>query len=60
MSSIAESSKLTVDQLGAVFGALGKLRPTLEVGDVVDMAGAGSDLAMQFEFEKTTGSRKTS
>ena len=43
---------MAVDQLKAVTRAIGKLRPTLEVGDVVDMTEAGSDLAMQLEFEK--------
>ena len=52
MSSIAESSNLTVDKLKAVTQAIGKLRPKLDVGDVVDMEGAGSDLAGQLEFEK--------
>ena len=39
MSSISKSSNLTVDQLKAVTQAIGKLKPTLEVGDVVDMEG---------------------
>jgi len=47
MSSIAESSNLTVDKLKAVTQAIGKLRPTLEVGDVVDMEGAQAELATQ-------------
>lgn len=38
MSSIAKSSSnLTVDQLNAVFGIIGKVKPKLEGRDDVDM-----------------------
>ena len=47
MSSIAKSSTLTVGELKAVTQAITKLKPKLDVGDVVDMEGAQAELATQ-------------
>jgi hypothetical protein len=49
MSSIAKSSNLTVGELKAVTQAIGKLKPKLDVGDVVDMEGAQAELTAQQE-----------
>ena len=49
MSSIAKSSNFTVGQLKAVTQAIGKLKPKLDVGDVVDMEGAQAELTAQQE-----------
>jgi hypothetical protein len=49
MSSIAESSNLTVDKLKAVTQAIGKLKPKLDMGDEVDMEGAQAELTAQQE-----------
>ena len=47
MSSIAKSSNFTVGELKAVTQAIGKLKPKLDVGDVVDMEGAQAELTAQ-------------
>ena len=46
---IAKPSNLTVDQLNAIKGIIGQLKPKLEMSDEVDMEGAQAELATQHQ-----------